>query len=177
MPVFLIRGPGCLQLQSDVNIVIGSLDARYSAIFNALLEESAIYLQALIVPFRSSDIGDDDTQSSVKAAASARTKRLALLVNVYGPMDLFDLIGDYLSHCSENLQPPSLCDRNVPYRNPQSLSGRDEEPPMTFHFRADAHLNEIELVEQDSDPSAALETQITFAESPVPVAIRTPLYG
>ena len=144
--------------------------------FNVLLEEHELHLQPLIIPSRSPAMGGDETRMSVKAAASARTTSLALLVNIYGPMDLYDLVGDFLSRCSENLQPPSLCDRNVPYRNPQSLSGRDENPPLTFHFRAGACSNEIELTETDSDPSAALETQTTFPESQVPIAIQTPLY-
>ena len=92
-------------------------------------------------------------------------------------MHLYDLVGSYLSQCSENLQLPSLCDRNVPYRNPQSLSGMDDGPPMTFQFRGGTTSREIELIEMDNDPSAMLETQATFAECEVPEAIRTPLYG
>ena len=130
----------------------------------------------MIVPIRSTGMGLDETRSSVKPARLARTKSLSLLVNIYGPLDLYDLVGDYLSRCSEHLQPPSSCDRNVPYRNPQSLSGRDKNPQMTSCFNASALSTEIELMETDSDPSAALETQTTFAEAQVPAAVRTPLY-
>ena len=175
-PVSLGHGPSCLQLRLDNDTVVGGLNAHYSTILNALITECALHLQALIVPFRSPDSGIDESHSSVKSASSARVESFALLVNLYGPMDLYDLVGSYLSQCSENLQLPSLCDRNVPYRNPQSLSGMDDNPPMTFYIGGGAPSREIELIEMDNDSSAMLETQARLAECEMPEAIRTPLH-
>ncbi|KAL2852555.1 SNF2 family N-terminal domain-containing protein [Aspergillus pseudodeflectus] len=58
--------------------------------------------------------------------------RLRLNVIVYGPVDLFDDIGDFIQENGHYLQEPSHCDRNVPYRNPHCMSGEDDEVPFTF---------------------------------------------
>ena len=142
----------------------------------ALRAEDSIELQVLVVQLKSEGDPVEHKRQSRKAGMTRRAKPLGLLVNVYGPIDRYDLVGNYLSYCSEYLQPPYLCDRNVPYRNPQSLSGRDANPPMTFQFREDTLMSEIELTDKDSDPSTALETHKSLNESGVPVAVRTVLY-
>ena len=176
MEVSLRKGPENLQVQSCNGTLCGELNARYSAIFQALQREKSLVLQFLLVPPRSPDNGSEKRKQSRKAGMTTRALSLVLLVNIYGPMDLHDLVGDYLSHCSEYLQPPRLCDRNVPYRNPQSLCGKDANPPMTFQFREHSPLSEIDLTDRDIDPSAVLETQVSLPESNVPVAVRTVLY-
>lgn len=91
-------------------------------------------------------------------------------------MDMFEIIGNFLSRCSEFLQSPLRCDRNVPYRNPQSLAGRDENPSMTFQLREIRPTSMIETIAQAADPSAALETGDTFPETEAPAAVKSTLY-
>lgn len=91
-------------------------------------------------------------------------------------MDMFESVGDFLSRCSEFLQSPLRCDRNVPYRNPQSLAGRDENPIMTYQFREVGPSSTIESVAQDADPSVALENEDSFPETEAPAAVKTSLY-
>lgn len=105
-----------------------------------------------------------------------RIRPFTLSVIWYGPMDKFDDIGEFFLQCSEYLQSPLHCDRNVPYRNPQSLSGRDENPSMTFDLREKLTFSEFETLAQGVDLSANLQTGITFPETEPPAAIRTPLY-
>lgn len=92
-------------------------------------------------------------------------------------MDMFESVGDFLSRCSEFLQSPLRCDRNVPYRNPQSLAGRDENPIMTYQFREVGPSSTIESVAQDADPSVALENEDSFPETEAPAAVKTSLYS
>ena len=99
-----------------------------------------------------------------------------LSVVIYGPMVLFEALGDFLSECSENLQPPLNCNWDVHYRNPQSLSGRDDNPRTTFQLeslRLSSHIEELGL---SADPSASLESQDSLPETEAPAPIRTKLY-
>ncbi len=89
---------------------------------------------------------------------------------------MFELVGDFLSRSSEFLQSPLRCDRNVPYRNPQSLAGRDENPTMTYQLREACPNPMVETIVQDADPSAALENNKTFAETEAPAAVKSSLY-
>ena len=99
-----------------------------------------------------------------------------LSVVIYGSMVVFGALGDFLSECSEHLQPPVNCVWDVPYRNPQSLSGRDDNPPTTFQLeslRLSSHLEELGVC---ADPSATLESPDSLPETEGPAPIRTELY-
>lgn len=89
---------------------------------------------------------------------------------------MFDTIGDFLVQCSEYLQSPLRCDRNVPYCNPQSLSGRDKDPQMTFQLQADLSLSQVETMARGADPSAVLETGDSNPETEASAAVKSSLY-
>ena len=91
-------------------------------------------------------------------------------------MEVFEAIAEFLEQCSEFLQSPLHCDRNLPYRNPQSLSANDHNPPMTFQLEADLCRSQIETIVQGPDPSAALETEDALQETQAPSPIKTSLY-
>lgn len=91
-------------------------------------------------------------------------------------MEIFEAIGEFFEQCSEFLQSPLRCDRNVPYRNPQSLSGKDPNAPMTLPLEAELCHSQIETMVQGADPSAALETEDTLRETQAPPPIKTCLY-
>lgn len=57
---------------------------------------------------------------------------------IYGPFRLFDHIGDLLEDNELFLQDPRGCDRNVRYRNPHRLSGKDSNAPMTIDREPDS---------------------------------------
>ena len=88
---------------------------------------------------------------------------------------MFDRVGNFLSQCSVYLQVPGFCDRNVPYRNPQSLSGFEEDAPLTFEITERSCYSQVETLVQDADPSAVLESDELLAETAAPAAISTPL--
>lgn len=92
-------------------------------------------------------------------------------------MEMFDTIGDFLVQCSEYLQSPLRCDRNVPYCNPQSLSGRDKDPQMTFQLQADLSLSQVETMARGADPSAILETGDSNPETEASAAVKSSLYS
>ncbi|MDI1484918.1 MAG: hypothetical protein OHK93_000052 [Ramalina farinacea] len=112
----------------------------------------------------------------LEASTSAVQSSFALLVNLYGLMRIFDQVGHYLLRCSEYLQAPTDCDRNVFYRNPQSLAGEDQNPLKTLELSHRDLSSQIETISQSTDPSAILETCDILDESEAPAILQTDLY-
>ena len=170
-----------MSFYTTTGVAIGSLDTRYSKIIRVMREGANVDIQAYVIsePTPHNDIRDTRQSRFArkqKTSQKAQAKKFTLNVVLYGTMDSFEDVGDFLSQCTEYLQAPLLCDRNVPYRNPQSLTGRDHNPPMTDDFGMKLSMTEIETLAQAVDPSSVLETRIGFPETQAPVAVRTPLY-
>ena len=161
--------------------VIGNLDRRYSKMIRVLLHEPKIKTQAYIAPRSSSHDGTSHHRRAstmkVRGMSSGSVPgRDILSVIFYGSMEVFETVGRFFSQCSEYLQTPLRCDRNVPYRNPQSLLGREDNAIMTNHFRSEISSSDIEMLAQDENPSVLLESRNCYSEMEPPAAIRTSLY-
>ena len=165
-----------MQLQTSAGHIVGRLEPRHSKILQVLRNDEDVELQAYVVPTHSQEQSRDLVKKSLKELTPSRTRPVSLSVILYGPMQLFDEIGEFLERCSEFLQAPLHCDRNLPYRNPQSLSGKDPNPPMTFQLEADLCPSQIETMVQGPDPSSALETEDSLQETQAPSPVRTSLY-
>jgi len=115
---------------------------------------------------------------SKKAANQAVLSHTAISLSViiYGTKETFEAVADFLSQCSNYLQAPFHCDRDVHYRNPQSLSGRDKNPPTTFQLQETLSASKIETMDKGADPSAALETEDCLPETVPPTVVKTSLY-
>ena len=175
-PIILTLDGKTLQIQTGAGHIVGKLEPRYSKILQVLRNDEDVELQAYVVPTHSQEPPKSLVKKSYKELMPSRTRPVSLSVILYGPMQLFDAIGEFLERCSEFLQSPLHCDRNLPYRNPQSLSGKDHNPPMTFQLEADLCDSQIETMVQGSDPSSALETEDSLQETQGPSSIRTSLY-
>ena len=158
--------------------MVGRLDARYSKILRVLKDEQSLVLQLFLVTAssqahrrRRARIQDQD-----QAKLQSKDYSTTLSVNIYGSMVVFETIGEFLSACSENLQPPLNCNWDLPYRNPQSLSGRDDNPPTTFQLESQRLSSHIEELGCCADPSASLESQNALPETEAPAPIKTKLY-
>ena len=156
--------------------MVGKLEPRYSKIIQVLQNEKDVELQTYVVPTLSQEPPRDQAKKTLKKRMPSRVKSVSLSVVLYGPMELFEATGDFFEQCSEFLQSPLHCDRNLPYRNPQSLSGTDHNPPMTFQLEAELCLSQMETMVQGPDPSSALETEDVLQETQAPSSIKTSLY-
>ena len=165
-----------MQLQTSAGHLVGRLEPRHYKILQVLRDDEDVELQAYIVPTRSQEPPMDQARKSLDQRTSSGGRTVSLSVILYGPMEIFEATGEFLEQCSEFLQSPLHCDRNLPYRNPQSLSGKDHNPPMTFELDADLCHLPIETMVQYPDPSAALETEDDLPETLAPSSIKTPLY-
>lgn len=169
-PVILTSDRETLQLHTSAGRVVGTLEPRHSRILQVLRDDEDVELQAYVV----SPLPQELLKG--KAKKSFKNLTLSLSVILYGPMEVFEAIADFLEHCSEFLQCPLHCDRNVPYRNPQSLSAKDHNAPMTYQLEADLRHSQIETIVQGPDPSAALEAKDALQETEAPSSIKTSLY-
>ena len=165
-----------LQLQTSAGHEVGKLEPRHYKILQVLRDDEDVELQAYVVPTRSQESPRDQARKSFDQRTASRSRTVSLSVILYGSMKIFEAMGEFLEQCSEFLQSPLYCDRNLPYRNPQSLSGKDPNPPMTFELDADLRRSPIETMVQGPDPSAALETEDDLPEMQPPPSIKTFLY-
>lgn len=177
IPVTFQRDSRPIQLQIKPGPIVGELDSRYSKIIQVLQNEEGVESEAYLtsmLPKSSSTCHGPLRYGNKKAVRTNRS--YTLLVIFYGSISKLEDVGNFFSQCSEYLQPPSKGERNVPYRNPQSLSGRDPNPPMTFELQDNISLSQVETLAQGVDPSAALEADGCLPETEPPSFIRTPLY-
>ena len=170
-PAYLDTLVDPLRVMSLDGIHIGTLDAYYSKLFRILIREPDLEVQSII------NIQQMRTKESSKDMKILHIKAATLSVVIYGPVALSELLGKYLTQCGEYLQMPLHYNRNVRYRNPQSLSREDNSWPMTFQLQEARLPLEIEAVEQNIDLCAALETERTFLETEPSEIIKTTLYG
>ena len=140
---------------------IVDLDTRISKILRTLKADVAITLQTFTIP------SNAENKARRKGQKGGTDIGYVLCVNIYGPRDLADVVGEFASQCRLFLQDPQHCDRNVEYLNPhrmpfdevvftsslQLLVPESESPKMEirqtqdlFHdFECDEDLAETDL--------------------------------
>ncbi|TVY46997.1 putative SWI/SNF-related matrix-associated actin-dependent regulator of chromatin subfamily A member 3-like [Lachnellula occidentalis] len=96
---------------------------------------------------------------------------------IYGPEELCDSVGEYLTKCGICLQTPLLCDRDVPYQNPQVLC-RAKELVTTFSLRDNNSATEVAKVLTSNSIFSALTSNVDdhLEVTEAPSVIATPLY-
>ena len=175
-PVSLAIGSEALQLQKPCGTIVGKLNPHYSKLLRVLQDGESIEVQAIFISSSSRHVSRRRSRNNERKGEQLQSTLSTLSVTLYGSMDMFESVGDFLSQCSEYLQPPSRCDRNVPYYNPQSLAGRDQDAQMTFQFQGSLTTSDVKVLTQDTDPSAILETEDLNLETEAPAAVKSSLY-
>ena len=163
-----------IKVRTGTGLTLGTLNAYYSKMLLVLRGNQEIELQSYVNIPRNPEHGRFKGHHRETTRKSPDYATLAVII--YGHTKLLDVVGDFLFQCSEYLQLPLHCDRNVPYRNPQSFSGRDENPRMTYQLQAEPSILQIETLAQAEDCSDSLESDCIFPEAEPPAAIRTTLY-
>ena len=156
--------------------MVGELDPHYSKLIRVLQGGESVELQALLVPSLSRHAIPVLSRGRGRKAEKLQAKFATLSLILYGSMDMFESVGDFLSQCSEYLQPPLHCDRNVPYCNPQSLTGSEKKIQMTFELQGDLSSSQVEGMVPTVDPSDALEAEDLNPETEAPAAVKSSLY-
>jgi SWI/SNF-related matrix-associated actin-dependent regulator of chromatin subfamily A3 len=97
-----------------------------------------------------------------------------LIIIVYGPIHLFEDVGEFFQDNDCYLQEPRGCDRNVRYRNPHCISGLDHDTAWTLHL--EPAQDECEQTASPVDLLTGLETEELLPEAEDPPGLETPLY-
>lgn len=98
-------------------------------------------------------------------------------VIIYGPIELCEPVGGYLSKCGTFLQDPLQCERDVVYVNPHILA-ESTETVMTSSLIAE-HANsqvEVETVAGPKDLFSELSNDDHLQLTATPSALATSLY-
>lgn len=98
-----------------------------------------------------------------------------LMANLYGPMEIFDDVGDFLQDNDRYLQDPNGCNRNVQYRNPHMIAGLDDIPQWTSDL--DSLLDDCEKLQEATGLMDSLQTDERLTESETPPSLKTALYA
>lgn len=153
----------------DGKSVARIVDPSAYQLLSAIAEEHGINFQLQI--YLESSV-DNAQGTSQRAAKTSMTAFLSAII--YGPMKLFEVVGDFFQDNNRFLQDPSGCDRNVRYRNPHRILGLEDVSKWTFDLDT-APINRQEI-KNSMDLLAGLETDETLPESETPPALKTPLH-
>ena len=172
-PITIKKGPNGIHVCDANNNKYDVADETYAKILQVLLNDSNIGLQAFL---ERSPSEDQKGMNSKQKCAQTRKGTIHLSVILYGSPVLFDRVGEFLNNCLVYMQRPYHCDRNVPYRNPQSLSGQDADAPLTMDLENHVSSFEIETLTEQADLAAAMEVDDAFPETKAPSCVRTSLH-
>lgn len=175
-PIHFIAGSEIVQLQKSCGTIVGELTPHYSKVIRVLQDGESIELQATFVPSSSRHGIPRQPRNRGRKAAQLQARLPTLSLILYGSMVIFESIRDFLTQCSEYLQPPLRCDRNVPYCNPQSLIREEKNLQMTSQLQGDISHSEVEALVRSIDPSALLESEDLNSEAEAPAALKSSLY-
>ena len=150
----------------------GELSPEFTSFTYALLDETALELEA-----RCTITGEQP-----KTRGKHRSNRMmpalstpcSLNIIVYGPMELFDEIGDFCQERELYLHHPTGCKKNVPYRNPHWLSLDNDVSKFTSDL-TEAFAKTVVIEDVDTRPELldVLVSQHDLAEAEQPRSIRT----
>lgn len=166
-------------LDSKSNTVFGCLDPKSVKIISVLRKELELQVFAGGISTAASDASRECTNTSGRSRQPRLTPSLGLSVIIYGPSNLAENVRLFASRCNVYLQRPLHCDRNVPYKNPQSLSPENADTIYT------SSLNDVYDMEILSDSGMFLNPidlfadsteQETLADAASPQALHTVLY-
>lgn len=146
-----------------IPFVEGVVGPREAQVLCALSQDSQLDMQIFLSP----------SDSGIKEGRNQRAAALTIIV--YGPLDLFDDVGDFFQTCNMYLQDPVGCDRNVRYCNPHRLSGLDVEAPMTLDLDSAHRHMHISEISGNIDLLEGLNAPIDLPESESPPALVTSL--
>ncbi|MCJ1426373.1 hypothetical protein MMC29_004276 [Sticta canariensis] len=173
-PVAFVRD--CNGLTSPIEVgEFASLDDRTAQIFKVLCREPGIYIQAFLAEHKL--LNDLKKRSHQKGIAKYQPGAMHLCANIYGPLTMFDSVGNFASKCGLFLQDPQHCDRDVKYQNPHRMVFEGDVPVYTQSMCAPQHrLSEIKEINKPLDLFRDLEIEENLTKSEPCSAVRTKLY-
>jgi SWI/SNF-related matrix-associated actin-dependent regulator of chromatin subfamily A3 len=161
---------GRVVLEEDSSL-IGTLEEQMAQIFRLLGEQKDTRLQLVCT------VKQEQSPSSRRSTAARIMKHSVFLSAIlYGPLALFQHVGDLLDKYNIFLQDPIGCDQNVRYRNPHRLSGLDPDVPMTIDRELEQLGPRRELTQRSRDWLADLGLEQELPETEASRLLATNLF-
>ena len=159
------EGQQSVELSERTMRILQTISRETTAIYQFWLKPPTISVQPI----------SNHSKMAVKSAAGASKPTFAVII--YGQLSSAEAVGSWLSDLHMFLQEPENCNKDVPYKNPHTLSFDDELHITTFAL-ANTKLGPNEAaVMSDTTVYTELYSDVTFAEAHQPEAIRTPLHN
>jgi len=159
-------------IESGKTSMFGELNDRTAKILSNLESEEGMSFQIYCKPTNTR------ARSIKKGARKGAGSEVQYVMNaiIYGPEDLYDAVGEYLTKCAVCLQTPISCDRDVPYQNPQILR-RARDVIMTSSLLENTTTDVEQVVVSDglfAELTKSSDDHLALTDAPD--AIATPLY-
>jgi len=157
----------------DNKELTGWILAEDNHLTSALLEEPAIELDVKCVPAPGQPAEPGPKQIS---SVSGRGVPCSISITLYGPMELFDDVGQFFQSNDIYLQDPHLCSRNVKYCNPHRLPPEDPASCIwtsELEKKTAPQLSEPHIYNTTQGLLHLLESHVDIPETQQPPFIRT----
>jgi len=119
-----------------------------------------------------------DVEAKTQRSSRSSTQSPCVLdITVYGPLELFEDIGNWFQEYDVYLQDPGVCHLDVRYCNPQKLSSNDLDscPLVSEVVSQTSRLVYLQYITERPDLLDILSSHIELEETPQPSVIRTVL--
>ncbi|KAH8803561.1 SNF2 family N-terminal domain-containing protein [Xylogone sp. PMI_703] len=146
----------------------GRIQSEYGHMIEGLIKEETLKLHVSCIL---------DGKAAVRKS-SHRTGQLpcVLEITVYGPLELFEEIGDWFQEYEVYLQDPKICHLDVRYCNPQKLSSDDlDSCPLLSEIITQISISSLQDITQGPGLLDILSSDVYLGETPQPKAIQTAL--
>jgi SWI/SNF-related matrix-associated actin-dependent regulator of chromatin subfamily A3 len=167
----VVRGSNRTVILEDDPSFLGHLSENAARVLDVLSAEKDVHLQFLFSATRRH-------VPSTKTRGRLITPPVAphLSVILYGPLRIFDDVGEFLEKCQVYLQDPKGCHRNVRYRNPHRLSGLSPDAPWTIEQEIEESLVRCEILRRPVDYLAEVDSRKDLPETISPRCLTTSLF-
>lgn len=149
----------------------GKLEERTAKIFANLLDENGVLIQMYS---RNTSKRSILKTKGIKKSGSRMSQSLINAI-IYGPEELCDPVGEYLTKCGIFLQDPVQNDRDVAYRNPHILS-RTEEIILISELAIETSESQTKGLDNPQDLFSELSKDDHLSLTEAPNAVCTELY-
>jgi SWI/SNF-related matrix-associated actin-dependent regulator of chromatin subfamily A3 len=167
----VVRGHNRALFLEDDSSLLGHLSENAARVLDVLSAEKNTHLQ---FTFFASRKHAPPAKAGGSLVAPTVTPHLSVIL--YGPLRIFEEVGEFLDECQIYLQDPKGCNRNVRYRNPHRLSGLSPDASWTIEQEIEESLVRCETLCRPVDYLAEVDSKQDLPETIAPYFLTTPLF-
>jgi hypothetical protein len=162
-----LNSPSHFSSNKDISVT-GQIQNEHCSMIETLLQDGTIIMTVACIP---------EVQSKGKTKTRSRLMLPCTLeITIYGPLDLFEEIGEWFQDCEVYLQDPDKYQLDAKYCNPQRMSSYD----LSLCLMVSEVISRSLVLAPTEIPAPLdyldiLSSQVELAETPQPSIIRANL--